>query len=147
MLKTKNITIDDNGNKLTFNIRQMPAMKAWNWCNRVLLLICGAGADIPLTDGLSGGVAYVREHGLGVLGKVDYDKAQPLLEELLAQCYRVVDKAEEQVTPQTCEAYIEDLRTLYILEREALAMSLPFFAVGATSTSPDLQNTVRVRAK
>ena len=147
MLKTKNITIDDNGNKLTFVVRQMPAMKAWHWCNKVILLLCEAGADIPLENGFTGAVEFIREHGLGVLGKLDYDKAQPLMEELLAQCYRQLDRMETQVTPDSCEAYLEDVRTLYVLEKEAFMLSLPFFSGGAASATPDLQSSVKVKAR
>ena len=147
MLKTKNITIDDNGNKLTFVVRQMPALKAWHWCNKVILLLCEAGADIPLENGFTGAVEYIREHGLGVLGKLDYAKAQPLMEELLQHCSRLVDRMETQVTPDSCEAYIEDVRTLYLLEKEAFVISLPFFKAGGASSTQDLQSTVKVKAR
>lgn len=147
MLKTKNITIDDNGNKLTFVVRQMPALQAWHWCNKVILLLCEAGADIPLENGFTGAVEYIREHGLGVLGKLDYAKAQPLMEELLQQCSRLVDRMETQVTPDSCEAYIEDVRTLYLLEKEAFVISLPFFKAGGASSTQDLQSTVKVKAR
>lgn len=147
MLKTKNITVDDNGNKLTFVVRQMPAMKAWHWCNKVILLLCAAGADIPVDNGFTGALGYIREHGLGVLGRLDYDKAQPLMEELLSQCYRVVDRMETQVTADTCEAYIEDMRTLYTLEKEAFMISLPFFTQGGSSAIQESQNTVKVKAR
>lgn len=147
MLKNKNVTIDDNGNKLTFVVRQMPALKAWHWCNKVILLLCEAGADIPLENGFTGAVEYIREHGLGVLGRLDYAKAQPLMEELLQQCSRLVDRMETQVTPESCEAYIEDVRTLYLLEKEAFMISLPFFKAGGASTTQDSQNTVKVKAR
>ena len=147
MLKTKNVVLEDNGNRLTFVIRQMPALKAWHWCNKVILLLCNAGADIPLENGFSGAVEYIREHGLGVLGKLDYGKAQPLMEELLAQCYRVVDKMETQVTPDSCEAYLEDVRTLYLLEKEAFILSLPFFSGAGASTTQGSPSTVTLKAR
>ena len=147
MLKTKNITIEDNGKKLNFAIRQMPAMKAWHWCNKVILLLCSAGADIPMSKGFAGALEYVKEHGLGVLGGLDYEKARPLLEELLGQCYRIMERQEEQVNPATCEAYIEDLATIYVLEREAMMLSLPFFSGVNFQNTQDLPNTVKVKAK
>ena len=125
----------------------MPALKAWHWCNKVILLLCEAGADIPLENGFTGAVEYIREHGLGVLGKLDYAKAQPLMEELLQQCSRLVDRMETQVTPDSCEAYIEDVRTLYLLEKEAFVISLPFFKAGGASSTQDLQSTVKVKAR
>ena len=50
-----------------------------------------------------------------------------LLDDLLRMCSRVVGKAEEPVTPETVDDYIQDVRTLWALYAEAFKVCTDFF--------------------
>ena len=123
MLKEKIINIQDNGKALSFKVRQMPAVARSRWVTKAGLLLCGAGADIDLQNALQDFYRFLLENGTGVIGNIEYDKLEPLLNELLACCWRVFDRSEEKVTPETCEAYIEDFKTIFALYKEAFAIN------------------------
>ena len=68
---------------------------------------------------------------LRALGAVDYEKARPLLNELL-ECCTPAD-AVTPLTPETADGIIEDVRTLFTLRKEALALNLGFFDAAGLS--------------
>ena len=153
MRKEKKITVNDRGRDLAFVVREMPATKLESVIVRAGLLLAASG----LADGLIGGkdaeapdVAHVMEaagrmlgsdQGAGLiraLGSLDYDKARPLLNDLLGCC-----TLEGSVTPlseETADAVIEDVRTLFTLRKEALALNLGFFALAGQSGSQQSGN-------
>ena len=45
--RTIEITIEDRGNPLHFIIEEMPATKLESWIIRALLLVAGAGMEVP----------------------------------------------------------------------------------------------------
>jgi len=147
MRTEKTIELEDRGNKLTFKIREMSATQLEDWTMRAVLVLAGAGSDIPAGGGVEGIGKYLAEHGLAAIGNVDYAKAKPLLDEMLGCCSRVVDKMEEKVTPETADAYIQDMSTLFKLRLEAFKVNFSFFGSGSPSTSPEKPTTVRLSAR
>ena len=147
MRNEKIIELEDRGNKLTFKIREMSATQLEDWTMRAVLVLAGAGSDIPASGGVEGIGKYLAEHGLAAIGAVDYAKAKPLLDEMLGCCSRVIDKMEERVTPETADAYIEDMSTLFKLRLEAFKVNFSFFGSGSPSSSPAKPSTVRVSAR
>ena len=147
MRNEKIIELEDRGNKLTFKIREMSATQLEDWTMRAVLVLASAGSDIPAGGGVEGIGKYLAEHGLAAIGNVDYAKAKPLLDEMLGCCYRVIDRMEEKVTPETADAYIKDMTTLFKLRVEALKTNFSFFGNGSSSASPEKANTVRVSAR
>lgn len=151
MRKEKTITIDDRGNALTFKVREMPATRLESWIIRAGLLLAGTGLldtggkDAPQDAGevMSAAGKALAENGLAALGKVDYDAAKPLLDELLACCTRVDAGMEQQLTPDVADGIIEDVRTLFALRKEALAVNFGFFAAAAPSAADAGQNPSR----
>ena len=137
MRKETTITLEDRGKQLTFKVREMSATALEGWIMRAILCLSSAGEDIPAEGGIEGIGAYIKTHGLGALAKLDYEKAKPLLDELLGCCSRVMDKAEEKVTPENADAYIEDVTTLFKLRMEALKMNLSFFSSVVPSITPN----------
>lgn len=145
MRKEKKIVVNDRGRELAFVVREMPATKLESWIVRAGLLIAGVG----LADGLLGGksagepldAAHVMQAAgqmaaqggdlLRALGTVDYEKARPLLNELL-ECCTPAD-AVTPLTPETADGIIEDVRTLFTLRKEALALNLGFFDAAGLS--------------
>ena len=147
MRKTKEVTITDRGKPLTFKITEMSATQLEDWTMRAVLVLAGAGSDIPAGGGVEGIGKYLAEHGLAAIGAVDYAKAKPLLDEMLGCASRVVDRVEEMVTPETADAYIEDMSTLFKLRMEALKLNFSFFGNGGQSASPEKGSTVKLSAR
>jgi len=145
MRKEKTLVIEDRGNKLTFLIREMPATRLMDWIAKALLLLAATGADVPTGAGVDAAFRHFADNGFKALGALDYDKAKPLLEELLGCCYRQVGNAEERVTTATADAYIEDVTTLLRLQMEAFALHFDFFQNAAQSASPAQVSIARPR--
>ena len=141
MRKEKTIVIDDRGKSLTFKIREMSALQMEGWIARAGILLAGTGildetrVDVRNAGEIAAGVARaVGESGISALGRLDYDKARPLLDELSC-CSRVDAGVEQPLTPDVLEGFIEDVRTLFTLRKEALALNFGFFAQGGPSAS------------
>lgn len=142
MRKEKTIVIDDRGRSLTFKIREMSALRLESWIARAGILLAATGildetrVDVRNAGEIAAGVARaVGESGISALGRLDYDKARPLLDELLSCCSRVDAGVEQPLTPDVLEGFIEDVRTLFTLRKEALALNFGFFAQGGPSAS------------
>ena len=142
MRKEKTIVIDDRGRSLTFKIREMSALRLESWIARAGILLAATGildetrVDVRNAGEIAAGVARaVGESGISALGRHDYDKARPLLDELLSCCSRVDAGVEQPLTPDVLEGFIEDVRTLFTLRKEALALNFGFFAQGGPSAS------------
>ena len=147
MRNEKTIELEDRGNKLTFKIREMSATQLEDWTMRAVLVLAGAGSDIPAGGGVEGIGKYLAEHGLAAIGNVDYAKAKPLLDEMLGCCFRVVDRMEEKVTPETADAYISDMSTLFKLRVEAMKLNFSSLWGGSQPSTPEKASTVRLSAR
>lgn len=139
MRKETTVTIEDRGRPLTFKIREMPATQLERWIIRAMLLLAGSEG----LEGLSGASVenagkFLSEHGLRALAAVDYDKAEPLLDELLACCARTDAGVEQRCTPDTVDGYIEDVRTLFKLRVEAAKLNFGFFGESPSASPADL---------
>lgn len=139
------ITLDDRGSERKFRIVEMSATRLQSWIIRAGLLLASA-IDLDGVD-TSGGLdneaiakigQYLISHGIGELSKLDYAKAQPLLDELLECCYRVDGGVSQQCTPNTVDGFIDDVRTLFRLQIEAAKVNFDFFGAGGTSPASPL---------
>ncbi|MDR1396860.1 MAG: hypothetical protein LBJ14_03935 [Desulfarculales bacterium] len=129
------ITIQDREQELTFKIREMPATKLEAWIIRALLLLSGAGAKVPDGADLKATGTFLAEKGLSALGNIDYEKASPLLDELLGCCSRLVERVEERCTQESVDNYIIDVTTLFKLRMEAVKLNLGFLEPEAARLS------------
>jgi hypothetical protein len=152
--KTIEKTFVDRGNELTFRIEEMSAMQLQRWIGRALPIlspVLGLEADDL------GGVASMlldREGLIKLIGGLDYDKAEPLLNDMLRCCSRLTgNNVAIRCDPSTVDGYIEDVKTLFFLQVEAIKLNLGFLggdagppssSPGATNTTGTSQNTVRV---
>jgi hypothetical protein len=131
------ITIDDNGNALKFRVKQMPATKLYDFIVRALLTLAASGLNLSGEDDITSAGRYLREHGLAALSKVEYSKAKPLLDELLACCSRITEGGVEQLcTPDIMDGFISDARTIFKLQLEAVKLNFSFFGQGEEKTLP-----------
>ena len=146
MRKEKIITVNDNGNALKFKIRQLTATKQEELIIKVLLLV--ANKDMGEVD-----VEEVRNNPerllngktlMSVINNLDYEKIKPISDTLLGCCYRVNGAMEEQCTPATVDAYIEDFRTLLLLKKEAISINFGFFGLDGTSQDTGSKETIKI---
>lgn len=143
MRKEKIVEIMDDGNLLTFKIKQMSAIKQERWINKVLILAAGANVLSSVFSGfninkISNSFKDMNLNKfMEMFGKLDYEKVEPLYEELLECCSHIPDKNNLNfATPlnsNNADSIISDFKTLYKLRFEALKLNFSFFNSGAKS--------------
>ena len=147
MRTEKTITMEDRGKQLTFKIKEMAATQLEAWTMRAVLVLAAAGSDIPADKGIEGAIAYLVKHGFAALGNVCYEKAKPLLDEMLGCCSIVLDHMEEPVRLETVDNYVENMMTLLRLRAEAFKVNFDFFGRGGKSDSQGDPNTIKLNAR
>lgn len=140
MRKEKIIEIEkgrDKGKK--FKIVEMSAYSADTWATRALMLILSSGATMPDDidkDDLQGigGLSTVLKYGLKGLTSASYEKAKPLLDELLGCCYYIPEGYNSiQLTPSVVDTIVEDVVTLMKLKMEAFTLHFDFLEDGESA--------------
>ena len=152
MRKEKIVTIMDDGNELMFKIKQMSAIKQERWINRVLIIAAGANvltglfSNFNLTKIAQGLKNFDLEKFIDIFSKLDYEKVEPLYNELLECCYHIPDKRNmEFSTPlnaQNADSIISEAKTLYKLRLEALKLNFSFFSKGVKSPNQEAKITI-----
>lgn len=137
------VNLTDDGNELTFKIKQMSAIKQERWINKVLILAAGSNVLSGMfssfkLSGLSNQLKNMDiDKFLDMFGKMDYEKIEPLYNELLECCSYVPDKNNLNFTTalnaDNADSIIGDVQTLYKLRLEALKINFNFFSNGAKS--------------
>ena len=140
MRKETTITLEDDGNSLIFHIKQMPATQLESWIFRAIQVL-GPALDLPDGAGLEAVGNVLEKNGLRALSAIDYDKAKPLLDEMLATASRMVDGVAYQCSIDTVDGYISDVRTLFKLRVECFRANLGFFGSAAPSGSAEVKPT------
>ena len=143
MRAEKTITLNDNGNELTFRIKKMPAMKLQGWLLRAALVLlrstdmkAEAVAKIN-SDGdiVNGMLKVISENWIGILAYVDSEKAEPLIHELLECCTLVDGNVNTKVSADIVDGMITEVKNLLLLEKEAALLNLGFLAPADQSGS------------
>ena len=129
------VNLTDDGNELTFKIKQMSAIKQERWINKVLILAAGSNVLSGMfssfkLSGLSNQLKNMDiEKFLDIFGKLDYEKVEC--------CSYVPDKSNLNFTTalnaNNADSIIGDVQTLYKLRLEALKINFGFFNNGAKS--------------
>ena len=135
MRKEKTVVLDDRGNKLTFKIREMSATDMSFWALRAFKALGAAGVELPDGADIRTTLKLISANFQTMCKNIDLADVRGLLDDLLRMCSRVVGKAEEPVTPETVDDYIQDVRTLWALYAEAFKVCTDFFGDGKRSKS------------
>lgn len=124
MRKTEIIKLIDDGQERTFRITQMPATKAERWVNRAAFLLVGAGKELK-TDNID------IEKVIKAIATIDYEKAEPLYNELIECCTFLPDGNVNgggiACTQDTIDAQIIDPMNLYRLRMASAKLNFSFF--------------------
>lgn len=144
MRKTTEITLIDRDTEKTFVIREMSCIQSQAWLLEAanVLVRCGL---LKVADGAGGEnfsfeavVKTLMEGGLTKLTGIDTAGAQELTFKLLGCCsYKLGAASFPLNTQENIEQYVEDLKTLFKLEFEALKLNFDFFTGASNSNSQD----------
>ena len=124
--KEIDITIESEGRDKgkTFWIKEMSAWDAERWAHRAFFAAMNAGVDIDENIARSG-MAGIAAAGLMAFGKVTYEVAQPLLDELL-KCVKYRFQPGENGVRNIVMEDIEEAGTILQLRAEALNLHINF---------------------
>lgn len=127
MRKEKVIQIDKQGRDFgkSFFIREMGARRVERWAIRAFLALAKSGAVLP-DDVKNTGVAGIAQLGLTAFTKVNFDDAEPLLDEMLECVEMMPDTHRPQVKRSLVEGDIEELSTLLKLRTEVFNLHVSF---------------------
>lgn len=131
--KTKDITIESGRDAgKSFRITEMPILQADKWAQRALFAIARAGVDTNSIN-INGGMLEMAKLALDVVGKIDPEVGGDLLDELLS-CVQIIPTGG---VPRSLvmDSDIEDIKTLFVLRKEVLALHIDFLKSG---NSPDM---------
>ena len=134
-LKTKEVVIEggrDEGKK--FLITEMSLLKADKWAQRALFALASGGVDAGTLD-LSGGMLEMAKFAFSAIGNMDPLIGGDLLDELL-ECVKVIPSGGHS-RDLDIELDIQDLKTLWLLRKDALSIHIDFLKQG---NSLDLSN-------
>lgn len=108
-----------------FKIKEMSASQMDRWAIKALILL-GKGGN--------GGIAKLGTMGfkeiLEAFGNAEYEKAEPLLQELLECCSFEKDGSSVVLKKDFIDGVVEDWTTLMRLKIEALKLNLGFLEQG-----------------
>ena len=141
MRKEEIITINDRGNELTFRIREMPATQLEGWLFRVGTALASTG--FAKTEDIADGIDTTKyianllvKDGLRFLGNLDYEKVvKPLVDDLYSCVEQKVGEAYLAVTADNIDSKVEDIKSLFAIQKAVITLHLGFFGIGGASAS------------
>jgi len=153
--KTRDITIEkgrDQGK--TFRIQEMPVSRADKWANVLLASAARGGVDVRSMDfqkmaevfnindsaedaikagrniDVVGGILELANLSIAAIGNITADVFQASMDELVEACVEVVPSGGKPREMISIDDEIEDLKTLWILRKEAFALHVDFLEQG-----------------
>lgn len=138
------VTDDNRDRGKTFLITEMSAARAESWAMRALLALMEGGVEIP--EGIERmGLAGIAKVGLQALSRLSWEKAKPLIDEML-DCVQIVpDPSKPHVVRPLIESDIEEITTLAKLRIEVWKLHTDFLTAAAPSTSQESGAAARPR--
>jgi hypothetical protein len=134
--KTLQVTITDEGRDKgkVFLIQEMPASQAERWAVRAFLALSRHGVELP--EGLAeAGMAGLASYGLSLVGRLPFDEAQVLMDEMFRCVSIVPSPANPAITRGLVEDDIEEVPTRLKLRLEVFKLHTDFLKAAAPSTS------------
>ena len=116
----------------TFVVREMPVIQADRWAQRALFSMAKAGIDAHGMD-FNNGMLGMAKFAFQAIGGIDPDVGGELLDELLT-CVQIIPTGGT-ARPMVIESDIDDVKTLYVLRKEALMLHIDFLEQGSSPES------------
>lgn len=138
--KTKELKLNDRGTEKTFRITEMAASRFEWWLIRAGKILLGTGignsVDVDSAEDVQRIIAQTLfKDGLKSLGGVNLEEARELYDDLLRCVELKVGDYYAPLDPETVDAQIESVKTLFLLRKEALMLHIDFLAAGGESAS------------
>lgn len=142
MRKESYVTLMDEGRELTFKITAMDAVRQARWISKVIILLASTGAVKNISQfELAKLEEEFNKRGLEmvfeIVGKLEYEKVEPLLNEMLACCAHVPDSTNRnfvvQMSADKLGAVVSDWKNIYKLAFEAGKVNFRSSATGSSS--------------
>ncbi|MDB5777611.1 MAG: hypothetical protein JWP38_3744 [Herbaspirillum sp.] len=109
-----------------FVLTEMPARLGHQWATRALFAVMNGGIEIP-ENILSAGFAGIAAVGIKALGRVSVEVADPLLQQLM-ECVQILpDPTRPEVMRTLVVDDIEEVKTIFLLQKEVLTLHIDFF--------------------
>lgn len=117
-----------------FLLREMPASQAERWAIRAFLAMAKSGIDIP-DDVAQSGMAGFAKVGIGMMVRIPFEDADPLLAEMF-QCISIIpDANRSDFSRGLVEDDIEEIATRLKLRMDVLKLHVDFSKAAAQSIS------------
>lgn len=120
------ITHEGRDKGKTFKMTEMAASQGERWAIRAFLVLAAAGIEIP-DDTVSMGLAGLAQVGMSAFARVNYEDAEPILDDMLKTVKIVPDQHHPEVLRDLIETDIEEISTRLHLRKEFLKLHLGFF--------------------
>lgn len=133
---TLNYTVQDKGRDCgkVFVLTEFPASKAESWAMRAILALMAGGVEVPENFDKMG-MAGMAEMGIRALSTLEWDVAEPLLNEMW-DCVQVMpDSSKPHVVRKLIEEDIEEITTRMKLRAEVWNLHTGFLKAVAPSLS------------
>jgi hypothetical protein len=128
------ITAEGRDKGKVFFITEMPAMQVERWAMKAFLALARSGVEIPENIS-SAGLAGIAQLGLKAFGGLNFDDAEPLMQEMLACVQIIPNPSNPTVRRSDIEADIEEVSTLLKLRAEVYNLHTDFLQLGVNSKS------------
>lgn len=109
-----------------FLLTEMPASRAEKWGMRALLALMRGGVEVP-DDLASMGLAGIAIMGVQALSGLDFELAEPLIDEMFACIAIIPDPKRPDITRGLVEDDIEEIATRLKLRKAILDLHIDFF--------------------
>lgn len=129
-------TVQDAGRDLgkVFQLREMPCSQAEKWALRVFLAVASNGIELP-EGAETSGFAGIAAMGLSLIGKLPYDQAEPLLDEMFTCIQIMPNPGDRNVVRSLIDDDIEEVKTRIKLRVEVFKLHADFSKAVAPLTS------------
>lgn len=144
MRKTVELNLIDRETEKTFVIKEMNCIQSQAWLLEVANVLVKSGL-LKIADDVQGEnfslelvVSALLNGGFAKLTSIDSEGAQELLLKLLGCCsYKLGAQTFKLDSQNNIDQYVDDLKTLFCLEKEAFKVNFGFFTAVSNSTSQD----------
>jgi hypothetical protein len=133
--KTARYVVEDEGRDQgkVFLLREMPATQGERWALRAFLAMAKNGVELP--DGTrDAGFAGIASYGLSLIGKLPFEEADALMEEMV-RCVTIIPDPAKEFDRSLVESDIEEIATRVKLRIAVFKLHADFSKAAALSTS------------
>ncbi len=137
--KESKYRVEDEGRDQgkVFLLREMPASQAERWALRAFLAVSRSGIELP-EEATKAGFAGIASYGLTLIGKLPFDEAETLMEEMFTCVSRVPDPGKD-FSRSLVEDDIEEVATRVKLRIAVFKLHADFSKAVAPSTPAPAQ--------